>query len=312
MTHERLLIIGSGPAGYTAAIYASRAQLSPIMITGKEVGGQLIRTTQVENFPGFPDGILGPELMERMKTQAERFGTRFFSDDVVSVDVSERPFVVKTAAEEFQADALIISTGASVRWLQVPGEEEYKGRGVSACATCDGFFFRGKDVAVVGGGDVAVEEALTLRKFAKKIVMLVRDGTLNASKIMQERVLNDPQVSILWNVDIKEILGNGKTMTGLRVVNNKTQEEQSLDLQGLFVAIGYKPNTKLFQGKLDLDQAGYIVTDSKTTQTSADGIFACGDMADPRYRQAISAAGTGCMAAIDAERYLGGIKAGRH
>lgn len=304
MTHERLLIIGSGPAGYTAAIYASRAQLSPIIITGKEVGGQLTRTTQVENFPGFPDGILGPELMERMKTQAERFGTRFLADDVVSVDVSSRPFVVKTAAEEWQADALIISTGASARWLKVPGEEEYKGRGVSACATCDGFFFRGKDVAVVGGGDAAVEEAHTLKKFARKIVMLVRDNALNASKIMQERVLNDPLISILWNMDIKEVLGNGKTMTGLRLVNNKTQEEQSLDLQGLFVAIGHKPNTKLFQGKLNLDQAGYIVTNSKTTQTSMDGIFACGDVADPRYRQAISAAGTGCMAAIDAERYL--------
>ena len=304
MKHERLIIIGSGPAGYTAAIYASRAQLSPMMFTGKEAGGQLMGTTEVENFPGFPEGILGPELMEKMKKQAERFGARLAADDVVSVDVSAHPFIVKTATESVEAGALIISTGASAKWLNVPGEAEYKGRGVSACATCDGFFFRGKDVVVVGGGDAAAEEALYLKKFAKKIIILVRSEIMKASKIMQERVMNDPQISILWNTETREVIGDGKVVTGLRVVNNKTQKEQVLSVQGLFVAIGHKPNTDLFQGKLNLNPVGYILTEPQSTRTNVEGIFACGDVADPKYRQAISAAGTGCMAAIDAERYL--------
>jgi len=304
MPRERLVIIGSGPAGYTAAIYTSRAQLSPVMITGKESGGQLMGTTEVENFPGFPEGILGPELMEKMKKQAERFGTRFVADDVVFVDLSARPFIVKTAAESFETDAFIISTGASAKWLNVTGETQYKGRGVSSCATCDGFFFRGKDVAVVGGGDAAAEEAHYLKKFAKKIVMLVRSDVMKASKIIQDRIINDPQISILWNTEVKEVLGNGKIVTGLRIVNNKTQEEKKLDVQGLFVAIGHKPNTDLFQGKLELNVSGYIITKPFTTETSVDGVFACGDVADSKYRQAVSAAGTGCMAAIDAERYL--------
>ena len=304
MKHERLIIIGSGPAGYTAAIYASRAQLSPMMFTGKEAGGQLMGTTEVENFPGFPEGILGPELMEKMKKQAERFGARLAADDVISVDLSSRPFVVKTATEFVEAEALIVSTGASAKWLNVPGEAEYKGRGVSACATCDGFFFRGKDVVVVGGGDAAAEEALYLKKFAKKIIILVRSEIMKASKIMQERVMNDPQISILWNTETREVIGDGKVVTGLRVVNNKTQKEQVLSVQGLFVAIGHKPNTDLFQGKLNLNPVGYILTEPQSTRTNVEGIFACGDVADPKYRQAISAAGTGCMAAIDAERYL--------
>ncbi len=303
---EKLVIIGSGPAGYTAAVYAARAELSPLMIEGRQPGGQLMLTTEVENYPGFPAGVQGPDMMQLFRKQAERFGTRIESDDVVSVDFSSRPFAVKTSDRAFSAEAVIISTGASATWLNVPGEKEYQGRGVSACATCDGFFFKDKEIIVVGGGDSAMEEAAFLTRFAKKVTVMVRKEALRASRIMQERAHKNPKIAFLYNTEVKEILGDGKKMTGAALFNNKTEEESVFSAEGLFVAVGHKPNTDLFTGQVALDEKGYVVCRPGSTATSVEGVFAAGDVADHKYRQAVTAAGTGCMAALDAERWLAG------
>ncbi len=300
---EKLVIIGSGPAGYTAAIYAARAEMSPRMIAGRDFGGQLMWTTDVENFPGFPSGIQGPELMEVMKRQAERFGTRITLENVTSVDFSVTPFVIKTESETIEAESVIIATGASAKWLGVPGEDRLKAKGVSACATCDGFFFKEKHVAVVGGGDAAMEEAIFLTKFAKSVTVLVRTDALRASKIMAERATKNPKISFVWNAQVQEVLGD-KQITGLKVFNNKTNEITEMPIEGLFVAIGHEPNTALFKGQIDLDVKNYLVVKSGSTKTNIEGVFAAGDVADHLYRQAVTAAGTGCMAALDAERYL--------
>ncbi len=304
MSVEKVIIIGSGPAGHTAAIYAARAELTPLMFEGRVPGGQLMLTTEVENFPGFPGGAQGPEMMELFKKQSERFGTRIVPEDVTAVDFSQRPFLVRTAGAEYRAEAVIVSTGATAMWLDVPGEKEYGGRGVSACATCDGFFFKGKKIVVVGGGDSAMEESTFLTRFAESVTVIVRKEELRASKIMQERARNNPKISFVWNSEVKEIVGDGTRVTGLRVFNNKTNETTDLATEGVFVAIGHKPNTELFQGQLELDAKGYLVTEPHSTKTNVEGVFAAGDVADHYYRQAITAAGTGCMAAIDAERWL--------
>ena len=301
---EKLIIIGSGPAGYTAAIYAARAMLNPLMFEGLQPGGQLMLTTEVENFPGFPDGIQGPEMMPLFKKQAERFGTRIVSDNVVSVDFSARPFVVKTADKEFSAESVIITTGASAKWLGIPGEKEYSGRGVSACATCDGFFFRDKKVLVSGGGDAAMEEANFLTRFATSVTVFVRGSELRASKIMAERCMKNPKITFVFDTSITEVTGDGTKMTGVKTLNNKTNVAGTADADGLFVAIGHKPNTDIFQGQIALDEKGYVTLKTGTQATSVDGVFAAGDVADHVYRQAITAAGTGCAAALEAERWL--------
>ncbi|MDP2631515.1 MAG: thioredoxin-disulfide reductase [Candidatus Uhrbacteria bacterium] len=303
MDINKVLIIGSGPAGYTAAIYAARADLAPILISGSEPGGQLMQTTEVENWPGEPEGILGSELMDNLKKQAERFGTRFMSDTVIDVDFSERPFKVRTNDKEFFAETIIIATGASARWLGVPGEVELKGKGMSACATCDGFFFRDKKVAVVGGGDSALEEATFLTKFASEVVVIHRRDELRASKIMQARAMENPKISFVWNTEVREVLGQER-LTGLRVFNNQTNVESIMEFDGVFSSIGHKPNTDIFAGKLELDVKGYIKRRPDSASTNVEGVFVAGDVADPWYRQAITAAGTGCMAALEAERYL--------
>ena len=300
--HREVIIIGSGPAGLTAAVYTARANLKPLMIEGIEAGGQLMLTTEVENFPGFIDGIMGPDLMERMRKQAQRFGTEVVTDNVTSVDFSERPFKVSTSDTNYTADSVIISTGASARLLDVPGERELLGHGVSTCATCDGFFFREKELLIVGGGDSAMEEANFLTKFASKVSVVHRRDTLRASKIMQDRAFNNPKIDFIWNSHITEIVGDG-VVTGAKIANLKTGEETLVPTNGVFVAIGHTPNTTLFEGKLDLT-GGYIATEGTTTATSVEGVFAAGDVVDFRYRQAITAAGMGCQAAIDAERYL--------
>ena len=301
---RRVLIIGSGPAGLTAAVYAARADLAPLMIEGIEAGGQLMLTTEVENYPGFIDGIMGPDLMERMRKQAGRFGTEFIADNVTDVDLSSHPFRVRTSDREFESDSLIISTGASAKMLGVPGEKELLGHGVSTCATCDGFFFRDQELLIVGGGDSALEEATFLTKFASKVTVVHRRDSLRASKIMQARAFDNPKIEFVWDSVLTEIFGNGK-VAGARLKNVRTGQESELPAGGVFVAIGHTPNTRLFEGKLDL-AGGYIVT-KDDTQTSVPGVFAAGDVTDFRYRQAITAAGMGCMAAIDAERYLEGL-----
>ncbi len=298
---RRLIIIGSGPAGLTAAVYAARASLEPLMIEGVESGGQLMLTTEVENYPGFVDGIMGPELMERMRKQAARFGTEYLSDNVTSVDFSAAPFSVTTGDRSFSAPAVIISTGASARMLGVAGERELLGHGVSTCATCDGFFFKDKELLVVGGGDSAMEEATFLTKFASKVTVIHRRERLRASKVMQERAFENPKIDFVWDSTIAEVLGNGK-VSGARLQNLKSGATSEVDADGVFVAIGHDPNTKLFGGQIELD-GGYIVT-GEGTAASVPGVFAAGDVVDFHYRQAITAAGMGCQAAIDAERYL--------
>jgi thioredoxin reductase (NADPH) len=299
---RKVAIIGSGPAGLTAAIYASRAALNPIMIEGVEAGGQLMLTTEVENYPGFVDGIMGPELMETMKKQAARFGTEYLTDNVTSVDFSARPFTINTSDRAIKAEAVIISTGATARMLEVAGERQLLGHGVSTCATCDGFFFRGKELIVVGGGDSALEEATFLTKFATKVTVVHRRDSLRASKVMQERAFANEKIEWIWNAVVTEVYGEG-TVQGVKLTDTVTGEVTDFKTEGVFVAIGHDPTTKLFEGVLDLTE-GYIVTAPGTTETSVPGVFAAGDVVDFRYRQAITAAGMGCQAAIDAERWL--------
>jgi thioredoxin reductase (NADPH) len=304
--HEKVVIIGSGPAGYTAAIYAARATLQPLLIEGFQPGGQLTITSEVENFPGFADGVMGPALMEEMKKQATRFGTRFISAEVTRVDLSKRPFRLWVEADEYTADSIIIATGATAKWLDIPSEKLYQGRGVSACATCDGFFFRNVEVAVVGGGDTAVEEATFLTKFATKVHLIHRRGELRASKIMQQKAKENSKIAFVWNSAVDEVLGDGKAVTGLKLKSTTDGSTRELKVQGLFMGIGHEPNTALFKGQLEMNEVGYLIVKAPSTATSVPGVFACGDVADPNYRQAISAAGTGCMSAIDAERFLAG------
>jgi thioredoxin reductase (NADPH) len=303
--HERLVIIGAGPAGYTAALYASRANLSPLVFEGLQPGGQLTITTDVDNFPGFPEGILGPELMDKIRRQAERFGTRFVLGEVTRVDLSRRPFQLWQDDQLYTADAVVIATGASAKWLGIPSEGAYRGKGVSACATCDGFFFRGVDLAVVGGGDTAVEEATFLTKFATKVTLVHRRGELRASKIMQDRARANPKIDFAWNSVVDEVLGDGKSVTGLRLKSTVDGATRVLPVKGLFMGIGHEPNTAIFKGQLEMNEVGYLTTRPPSSATSVKGVFAAGDVADPTYRQAISAAGSGCVAAIDAERFLG-------
>lgn len=303
--HVKCLIIGSGPAGYTAAIYASRADLKPVLYTGLLAGGQLTQTTEVENYPGYPEGILGPAMMENFQKQAERLGTDIRFGYVSSVDFSSLPHKVTIDEDKtILADTVIISTGASAKWLGLESEQKYNGFGVSACAVCDGFFFRGQDVAIVGAGDTAAEEATYLAKLCKKVYMLVRRDEFRASKAMMHRVLNTHNIEVVYNTEAKEIVGDGQVVTGVRVFNNKNGEEKTLDVTGFFVAIGHHPNTEIFKGWIDMDENGYIVTQPNSSRTNIEGVFACGDAQDHVYRQAVTAAGTGCMAAIDAERYL--------
>lgn len=302
---EKVIIIGSGPAGYTAAIYAARANLAPLMFSGTEPGGQLMTTTDVENFPGFPEGILGPDLMEKYKKQAERFGTRIISENVTAVDFSKRPFKVTAGEKTYETETVIISTGAVARRLGLESEKKLYGHGVSACATCDGYFFKEKEVVVVGGGDAAMEEADFLTKFAKHVTIIVRSNVLKASKIMQERANNNPKISFMFDTMVEEILGvEVGRVTGVRIKNNKTGEARDFACDGVFAAIGHDPATTIFKGQIELDVKEYVVTKNGTTATSVAGVFAGGDVADYRYRQAITAAGTGCMAAIDAEKFL--------
>jgi thioredoxin reductase (NADPH) len=303
--HVQCLIIGSGPAGYTAAIYAARAELKPVLYTGMEAGGQLTQTTDVDNFPGYPRGIMGPEMMEDFRKQAERFGTDIRFGYVSSVDFSSTPHkVVVDEIKTITADTVIIATGATAKWLGLPSEQHYNGFGVSACAVCDGFFFKGQDVAIVGAGDTAAEEATYLAKLCRKVYMLVRRDEFRASKAMVTRVLNTPNIEVIYNSEAKEVLGNGKNVTGLRVLNNQTGAESDIEVEGFFVAIGHKPNTDIFKGWLEMDETGYLKTIPGTTKTNIEGVFACGDVQDHYYRQAVTAAGSGCMAALDAERYL--------
>jgi thioredoxin reductase (NADPH) len=301
----RCLIIGSGPAGYTAAIYAARADLKPIMYQGMQPGGQLTITTEVENFPGYPKGITGPEMMEEFKAQAERFGTDIRFGVVTDVDFSTRPFLVKADdGRTISAETVIIATGASAKWLGLESEQKFMGQGVSGCATCDGFFYRGQDVAIVGGGDTAAEEATYLAKLCRKVYMIHRRDELRASKAMQHKVLTTANIEMVWNSVPEEVLGNHSGVTGVRVRNVKTGEARDLSVMGFFVAIGHKPNTGIFEGKMDLDEMQYIKTVPGSTRTSVEGVFACGDVQDHYYRQAVTAAGSGCMAAIEAERFL--------
>lgn len=303
--HIQCLIIGSGPAGYTAAIYAARADLKPVLYTGIVPGGQLTQTTEVENFPGYPEGIMGPEMMEDFRKQAERFGTDIRFGYVTSVDFSGAPHrVVIDEHQTILADTVIIATGASAKWLGLESEQKYNGFGVSACAVCDGFFFKGQEVAIVGAGDTAAEEATYLAKLCSKVHMLVRRDEFRASKTMQNRVLNTPNIEIHFNTETREIIGDGQNVTGVTVFDNKTREESTIPVTGFFVAIGHKPNTDIFKGWLDMDETGYLITRPGTTQTNIEGVFACGDAQDKIYRQAVTAAGTGCMAALEAERYL--------
>jgi len=297
-----VVIIGSGPSGYTAAIYAARANLSVLMFQGYEIGGQLMQTTDVENYPGFEEGILGPDMMEKFEAQARRFGTEMLTEDVTAIDFSQRPFTLTADSGTYQARAVIISTGASAQWLGLASETRLKGRGVSACATCDGFFFKGKDVAVIGGGDTAMEEANFLTRYATHVTVIHRRNSLRASKIMQDRAMKNPKISFIWESEVAEVLGE-EDVSGLLLRNLRTGDESVLPVQGLFLAIGHKPNTDLFKGIITMDQGGYLVP-VEHTMTNIPGVFAAGDVTDHRYRQAVTAAGDGCRAAIDVERWL--------
>ena len=301
---RNVIVIGSGPAGYTAALYAARAQLKPLVFEGSvTAGGALMQTTDVENFPGFPDAIMGPELMDAMRKQAERFGAELVPDDVTSVDLSATPKVVRTDSGTYLAEAVIIATGSRYKELGVPGEKMLGGHGVSWCATCDGFFFRGHDIAVIGGGDSALEEALFLTRFGKSVTVIHRRDTLRASKIMQERAFKNPKITFLWDSVVEEVLGD-QQVTGLRLRSTKDGTEQVLPVTGVFVAIGHDPRSELFTGQLATDSEGYLLVDQPSTRTAIEGVFACGDVVDHTYRQAVTAAGTGCAAALDAERWL--------
>ncbi|MFV3074251.1 thioredoxin-disulfide reductase [Niveispirillum fermenti] len=314
-THRsKVLIIGAGPAGYTAAIYAARASLEPVLVQGMTPGGQLTITKDVENYPGFADPVEGPHLMEQMRAQAERYGTKMFFDIISDVDFTQRPFVCKAdSGDEFVADTVIIATGAQARWLGIPGEQHYQGAGVSACATCDGFFFRGKEVAVIGGGNTALEEALYLTHHASKVTLIHRRDSFRGERILQERVASNPKIEIVWDSVVEEILGQGgssftdpKLVTGVRLRNVKTDGVTELSLDGVFVAIGHDPATSVFKGKVRMDDEGYIVTDPDSTRTNVPGVFAAGDVKDKVFRQAVTAAGMGCMAALEVERFLAG------
>ncbi|HXX39099.1 MAG TPA: thioredoxin-disulfide reductase [bacterium] len=301
---RKVIILGSGSAGLTAAIYAARAQLRPLVVAGTQRGGQLTLTTEVENFPGFPDGIQGPELMELLRRQAERFEVDFIDDDASAVDFRRRPLEVTAAGQTLQADAVIIATGAATNWLNLPNEQRLIGHGVSSCAPCDAFFFRGKEVAVVGGGDSAMEEALVLTKFATRVTIIHRRNQLRASKIMADRALHHEKVAVRWNTTVEDVLGDSQ-VTGLRLHNHRTDTREDFRVDGMFVAIGHHPNTELFHGQIDLDEQGYVRL-HKHTMTNVPGVFAAGDVHDHRYRQAVTAAAWGCMAALDVERYLEG------
>jgi thioredoxin reductase (NADPH) len=300
-----VIIIGSGPAGYTAAVYAARAKLNPLVFEGSvTAGGALMQTTEVENFPGFPDGVMGPELMDAMRKQAERFGAELVSDDAVAVDLTASPKVVKTETDTYLAKAVIIATGSKYKELDVPGEKQLSGRGVSWCATCDGFFFRGQDIVVVGGGDSALEEATFLTRFADSVTLVHRRDTLRASKIMQDRAMANPKIKFVWDSQVVSMEGDNGKLTGVRVKNVHTGDEKVLPVSGAFIAIGHSPRSELFAGQLPTDPDGYLLVEQPTTRTAIEGVFACGDVVDRTYRQAVTAAGTGCSAAIDAERWL--------
>jgi thioredoxin reductase (NADPH) len=306
---RNLIIVGSGPAGYTAAVYAARANLKPLVIEGGASGGALMTTTEVENFPGFPDGILGPELMEGMRKQAERFGAEFVTDDASAVELDGPVKTVLIGETAYRARAVILATGSAWRRLGVPGEKELLGHGVSSCATCDGFFFRGQNIAVVGGGDSAMEEATFLTKFADSVTIIHRRDQFRASKIMIDRALSNPKIKVRWNAVVTEIVDGGGKVGGARIRDTVTGEESALDVTGLFVAIGHDPRSELFQGQVGLDENGYVLVEAPGTKTAVDGVFAAGDLVDHTYRQAITAAGTGCAAALDAERYLATLSA---
>jgi thioredoxin reductase (NADPH) len=301
---QKLVIVGSGPAGYTAAIYAARAELAPVVVAGTAFGGQLMITTDVENYPGFPEGVAGPELMELFQKQAERFGTHVLFEDATAIDFTRRPFGIETESKRFEADSVVIATGASAKWIGLPSETKYTNRGVSACATCDGALYRGKPIAVVGGGDTAMEEALFLTRFATVVHVIHRRGELRASRIMQERARRNPKIQFILHSEVVEVLGDEQGVTALRRRDVRTGEEGQVEVGALFVAIGHKPNTDLFRGVLDMNDSGYLLVKPGTTRTNVEGVFACGDAMDPHYRQAVTAAGTGCMAALDAERWL--------
>lgn len=303
--HTKVLIIGSGPAGYTAAIYAARANLKPVLVTGMDPGGQLMITTEVENYPGFADVIQGPWLMEQMKGQAENVGTQMEMDYIKSVDFSTRPFkAFGESGKTYTGDTVIIATGAKARWLGLESEEEFQGRGVSACATCDGFFFKDQDVAIVGGGNSAAEEALFLTNFCSKVTLIHRRDTLRAEKILQDRLVQNEKIEFIWDTTVEEVLGDEKGMNALRLKNAKTGEEHKLDVQGMFVAIGHDPATEIFKDHLDMDETGYIIKAPDSTATSIPGVYAAGDVSDHVYRQAVTAAGMGCMAALECDRFL--------
>ena len=301
--HRRVVIVGSGPAGYTAALYAARAELAPVVIAGLQFGGQLMLTTDVENYPGFPEGVTGPDMMETFQKQAERFGAEIVMEDATEVDLSQRPFRVKSAEHSYTADVLLLATGASARWLGLESETRLQNNGVSACATCDGALFRGKPMVVVGGGDTALEEALFLTRFATKVTVVHRRGQLRASRIMQERALAHEKIEFAWNSVLDEILGDDH-VTGVRLRDVNSDKTREIAVDAVFIAIGHQPNTGIFRGQLELDDVGYVKVEPGTTRTSVEGVFAAGDAMDPVYRQAVTAAGTGCMAAIDAERWL--------
>ncbi len=305
MSERSVIILGSGPAGLTAAIYTARADLHPLVIAGRQAGGQLMLTSEVENFPGFPEGIMGPELMDRMRQQAERFGAEFIDEDATAVEFQGQPLAVVTEGERFTGQAVILATGASARWIGLPSESRLMGRGVSACATCDGFFFRNKAVAVVGGGDTAMEESIFLTKFASSVTVIHRRNELRASRIMQDRAFNNPKIKFVWDSHVVDILGHDK-VEGLVLENLKNQHRSELTVDGIFVAIGYTPNTEIFKGQIDLDERGYIKLHDRT-KTNVPGVFVAGDVEDYHYRQAITAAGDGCRAAMDAETFLEGV-----